>query len=1071
MSQQALLVGNATSVEICNLAKILQLFGIESRRVSVEEFLSELSRLNDANGGGSIGNRIFCCSKTFGQLLAKVDQSRDTLAVWANNVHSAFVYRSGDPKELVELAERLGGHAVVADDALRPGGGSFKVSEEPVSFCGVMAGVTGAASSAGLANCGLFGNSSAQFVDIISTDSGAIFVKLTWHRVPVFLSTCSKVVDLDSGLPNGQFDIRDYVSSALPVVMYLKWAFSGTCWSSNEANACVVIDDPVLKPKHGFVDFRELLSLMKQHRFATSIAFIPWNADRSTRDVIALFNSNPQYYSLSVHGCDHGRAEFGVTDRLQLYAKSRCALERMSEHELNTGIHCDPVMVFPQGVFSKDAVSALKHAGFIAAVNNDTINVGADPADITIRDLWSSAVMRYDSFPIFTRRYPWEGIENFAFDILLGKPAIAVIHHDYFSDHGAALAGFIQQLNGLNHRLNWRGLGELVKRSFRQRTVGPNRLQIDMCATEVCLENRSDRRIQYSVRRRESDPSIINEIATKSGAVAWTYDGEWVKFDIDLSPGESATAVIRFHELGANGCYSEPLSYRTKTMVRRYICEFRDNYVATTKHRFAQLFNRKTSIDRQDRPLTSDVRLLPSEHPDGSISQDNDVRKALINFAQWLDRYGETSWDHQSFFAGPVGGGAKALYYRQKLVGTAAVAPMIFAEAFLPSARRLFHHPTRFSIADAHYAMGFSFLHQATGERAYLDRAIHFLSELEKSRCQGFTDYCWGYPFDWVWRGGVIKRQTPLITTTPYCYEAFVLVAELLETEVTRQRSQVRAEKSEVAAMMVLRDKYEQILASIARHAAYDLKDFPTSQNASSCSYTPSDEGGVINAAAYRAFLLTSASQMFSNSDYQRIAERNLNFVLENQNPDGSWYYATDGVRDFVDHYHTCFVMKALAKIHTLTSHSGCLQALSKGVDYYLGNLFGEDGLPKPFSKAPRLTVYKRELYDCAECVNLCLLLRDRFPELQQTLDAVVAGVLRHWIKPDGSFRSRRLHLGWDNVPMHRWGQSQMFRALAFYFRDAGADDRGRKTDDSGRITKRVRQSENGLVNIAKSGI
>jgi hypothetical protein len=99
------------------------------------------------------------------------------------------------------------------------------------------------------------------------------------------------------------------------------------------------------------------------------------------------------------------------------------------------------------------------------------------------------------------------------------------------------------------------------------------------------------------------------------------------------------------------------------------------------------------------------------------------------------------------------------------------------------------------------------------------------------------------------------------------------------------------------------------------------------------------------------------------------------------------------------------------------------------------------------------------------------LLLRDRFPELQQTLDAVVAGVLRHWIKPDGSFRSRRLHLGWDNVPMHRWGQSQMFRALAFYFRDAGADDRGRKTDDSGRITKRVRQSENGLVNIAKSGI
>ena len=138
-------------------------------------------------------------------------------------------------------------------------------------------------------------------------------------------------------------------------------------------------------------------------------------------------------------------------------------------------------------------------------------------------------------------------------------------------------------------------------------------------------------------------------------------------------------------------------------------------------------------------------------------------------------------------------------------------------------------------------------------------------------------------------------------------------------------------------------------------------------------------------------FLLTSASQVFSNEQYWKIAERNLNFVLENQNPDGSWFYAVDGVRDFVDHYHTCFVMKALAKIHALTGNAATLEALGKGVSYYLNNLFDGDGLPKPFSRAPRLTVYKRELYDCAECINLCLLLRDRFPQLEATLEKVVA--------------------------------------------------------------------------------
>src|SRR5207247_9513976 len=147
--------------------------------------------------------------------------------------------------------------------------------------------------------------------------------------------------------------------------------------------------------------------------------------------------------------------------------------------------------------------------------------------------------------------------------------------------------------------------------------------------------------------------------------------------------------------------------------------------------------------------------------------------------------------------------------------------------------------------------------------------------------------------------------------------------------------------------------------------------DFRTSEKSSSCSYTPFDQGGVMNAAAYRAFLLTSASKVLSNDEYWKIAERNLNFVLENQNPDGSWFYAVDGVRDFIDHYHTCFVMKALAKIHTLTGHPACLEALSRGIKYYLENLFSEEALPRPFSKAPRLTVYKRELYDCAESITL----------------------------------------------------------------------------------------------------
>src|SRR5881398_1315355 len=121
-----------------------------------------------------------------------------------------------------------------------------------------------------------------------------------------------------------------------------------------------------------------------------------------------------------------------------------------------------------------------------------------------------------------------------------------------------------------------------------------------------------------------------------------------------------------------------------------------------------------------------------------SMQRTDKVSRALTDFTEWLGVFGETSWDYQSFFAGPIGGRAKALYYRNRVIGTAAVAPMVFCEAFLPSVRRLFHHRMRFPIADAHYAMGFAFLYQTTANPDYLQRAMHFLMVLKETRCSAF---------------------------------------------------------------------------------------------------------------------------------------------------------------------------------------------------------------------------------------------------------------------------------------------------------------------------------------------
>ena len=393
----------------------------------------------------------------------------------------------------------------------------------------------------------------------------------------------------------------------------------------------------------------------------------------------------------------------------------------------------------------------------------------------------------------------------------------------------------------------------------------------------------------------------------------------------------------------------------------------------------------------------------------------NQISNMLGQFVHWLEQYGEESYDHQCLYSGPVGGRAKRLYYKKPLFGKFVVAPFVFCEAFLPSARRMLCKKVRFPIADAHYSMGFTYLSKLNKCRSNYNKAVHFLEELKKSRCPGYERYCWGYPFEWVTKTGTIEVGTPLITTTPYAYEAF---------------AEAYAEEQD--------EKQLHILGSIVQHVLHDIRDINTSPDASTCTYSPrpDDGGGVINASAYRAFLLTHASVLFSEERFWTIAEKNLNFVLQCQLPNGSWPYSIDSARSFIDHFHTCFVLKALAKIERLTGHNGCRKALDKGIEYYTNELFDEKGLPKPFSKAPRLTIYRRVLYDYAECINLGVLLKGRYERMDSLALSVLDDLMARWQTKDGSFRARELFWGWDSMPMHRYAQSQMFRSLCFLLKE-----------------------------------
>ena len=561
-----------------NIGKLLSFFGVSCRTIATEELVDL-----DQKGDGDVSkSRLFCSSDILLRVLQELKGKPIASTAWGKSIHSVFVYAGDDSlQRLVRMVLQDGKIELEKRD---PGIVDFVVSDRWDHFCGVMSGIRATVPEQDVSFIPCM--SKGDVFDIISSDFGSAFLKINYQGLDIFLSTSKEIIDLNANLTSRRFDVREYFLSAVPAVLYIKWAFAHTCWQPPEVNACLVIDDPVLKPRYGCIDFEKLLRLMVRHNFSTSIAFIPWNWQRSRPAVAGLFRNNPDRYSLSIHGCDHTAAEFGDRDRNRITGKASLAVERMRRHESKTGLGHDRVMVFPQGVFSESAMLALKHAGFIAAVNTEMISIECDER-IKISDVWDVAVMRYAGFPLFTRRYPSQGIENFAFDILLGKPCIAVIHHDYCRARYAHVLEFVDRLNGLKCRLAWRSLGEIVKRSYRQRELSPGVREIEMYASEVLINNDSEQAKRFSIRRREPNASSIEEICDESGAIPWNASDDDITFELELPAAQQKTVSIKFEQFSENSRRDENIRYRLKTMLRRYASEVRDNYVTPARFKFS----------------------------------------------------------------------------------------------------------------------------------------------------------------------------------------------------------------------------------------------------------------------------------------------------------------------------------------------------------------------------------------------------------------------------------------------------------------------------------------------------
>ena len=489
---------------------------------------------------------------------------------------------------------------------------TFRVADGHRQWCGQFSGLSLGATDPRRDASFVEGAEQERQAVLIRAGDKPFFVRVDYARSDLFFSACDDLADLDEKVPCE--DLLPWFSRLVPLMMFLRGALGKRIWHNEHPRASFIIDDPLLKRRYGFLEYGRLLDAMRRKQFSTCIAFIPWNYRRSRKETTALFAASPGMSSVCVHGCDHTRAEFATMDFESLCGKAQLALHRMRAHRRLSGVLFDEVMVFPQGVFSSEALSALKACGYLAAVNSDLCPSNT-PGALTLRDLMEVAVTRFANFPLFGRRYPKNPAE-FAFDLFLGKPALAVEHHGYFQNGYEALESFVDKLNALEERLEWTDLTTICSRACLTRSTESGDVHLRFYGNRFWLKNhgtRPQRYLLFQPRASEGPPPSL----TVNGS-HWNckQDNDHIEITLSLDAGEIA-------DIRVSPGTRHPVAFSRKqwgvhnarVLVRRFLCEFRDNYVDTNRILSGIASSARNSRSRQKAASGSGAK-ASSTYPD-----------------------------------------------------------------------------------------------------------------------------------------------------------------------------------------------------------------------------------------------------------------------------------------------------------------------------------------------------------------------------------------------------------------------------------------------------------------------
>jgi len=262
---------------------------------------------------------------------------------------------------------------------------------------------------------------------------------------------------------------------------------------------------------------------------------------------------------------------------------------------------------------------------------------------------------------------------------------------------------------------------------------------------------------------------------------------------------------------------------------------------------------------------------------------------------------------------------------------------------------------------------------------------------------------CWGYNFDWQTRGELVPKGSPNIICSTFAANALL-------------------------------DAYEQSRKSLWLDAAVSAADFILDVlfwrdgSSQACfSYTPLGRSEIHNANLLGAAFFCRISLLTGRKIFLEPAFDAARYSVGKQHKDGSWEYSESPSQRWIDNFHTGFNLVALRQIKKYIGTAEFDSAIRRGLEFYKGHFFREDGAPRYFHDA----TYPIDIHSVAQSIITLTELRDFAAGNIPLAHSVMNWGLRNMWDTRGFFYFQKLPHFTVRIPFMRWSQAWMLMALS----------------------------------------